>query len=150
MAGMEAVKRVRGATCPAVWAERETVQGATGSWGQLGGCHLVLHWCSGAWWWCWRGVGGRYKEKWKAAIKTTERCASDEAGERDGVGGLGNRCRGCGMLVAVSWLPLGSAESALGSRRYDYQLKRHTQQTHQSLSSQIKPFLSSLPLGGLR
>ena len=61
----------------------------------------------------WDGIGGRYKEKWRVAIKTTEPHVSDEVGEQDGVEGPGNRGRGCGVLVAVSWMSLGSMESVL-------------------------------------
>ena len=50
---------------------------------------------------------------WRVAIKTTEPHVSDEVGEQDGVEGPGNRGRGCGVLVAVSWMSLGSMESVL-------------------------------------
>ena len=54
----------------------------------------------GAQWWCWDGVGGEFKEKWKVAIRTTEQGVGEEVSEWDGWGS-GN-IQGYGVLVAVS------------------------------------------------
>lgn len=52
-----------------------------GSWGQLGGLPSGSALVKVDTGWCGDGIGGRYKEKRKVAIKTTEPHVSDEAGE---------------------------------------------------------------------
>lgn len=55
------------------------------------------------------------------------------------------------MLVAVSWMPLGSVESGLQSVSYDHVLTEEPYSADESESAvRNEPHLSSLPLGELR